>query len=171
MQAGLGTTAHLACLFASTRQPSRNQRDGGSADPSSLLHLTQGSSWKKICIKRGWGFVCLFVLFKGLICLQGAGDAAYKDHRRRGLRLLPSRCVPGRPTHSRADGPQASKPQGGPTSCGTQPASWGDGETAAWSLPPLLERLRLALLDPQAEGSQRLAQPGRHQAAGLEGSD
>lgn len=59
--------------------------------------------------------------------------------------------------HSTADGPQAYKPQGGLTSCGAQLASWGDGETSAWSLPHLLERIRLALPNPEAKGAQSLA--------------
>lgn len=33
-------------------------------------------------------------------------------------------------------------------------AGWGDGKTSSWSLPPLLERVKLALLDPQAKDSQ-----------------
>ena len=58
--------------------------------------------------------------------------------------------------HSTADGTQAFKPQGGLTSC-TQLTSWGDGETSALSFPHLLERIRLALLNPQAKGAQSLA--------------
>lgn len=33
-------------------------------------------------------------------------------------------------------------------------AGWGDGKTSSWSLPPLLERVKLALLDPKAKDSQ-----------------
>lgn len=53
-----------------------------------------------------------------------------------------------------ADGPEVSKPQRGLTSCGAQLAVWGGGEISAWSLPLLLERVRLPLLNPDAKGSQ-----------------
>lgn len=87
----------------------------------------------------------MFALFKGLVCLMHGRRCYFQGPQKEGAFQM---CA--WPPHTL----QGRWAPGGLTSCGAQLAGWGAGETSAWSPPFLLERVRLALLNPQARGSQ-----------------
>lgn len=84
--------------------------------------------------------ICLFVLCRGLVCLRHTGGAAAGVVLPRtpegGAFTLSLPDVSLATPHTTAEGPQAYKPQGSLTSCGSQLGRW---ETSAWIFPPILE--------------------------------
>lgn len=86
--------------------------------------------------------------------------------RKAGLCPLPARCAPGHP-RARADALVNPKEASVPVVLSWPVGRWSRSLVS----PPLPERVRLALADPQAQGSPGLTRMGRHRAAGLEESD